>query len=70
MIRFGELTDFGVRKRIAVKAAGKPDCGLETGDCPGKFAKLDEETIRNTEAVVCNNDDMALGVYDYYKNIR
>ena len=25
-----------------------------------KFAKLDEETIRNTEAVVCNNDDMAL----------
>ena len=32
-----------------------------------KFAKLDEETIRNTEAVVCNNDDMALGVYDYYK---
>lgn len=35
-----------------------------------KFAKLDEETIRNTEAVVCNNDDMALGVYDYYKNIR
>ena len=34
-----------------------------------KFAKLDEETIRNTEAVVCNNDDMHL-IYDYYKNIK
>lgn len=32
-----------------------------------KFAELDEEVIRNVEAVVCNNDDMALGVYDYYE---
>lgn len=32
-----------------------------------KFAKLDKETINNAEAVICNNDDMALGVYDYYK---
>ena len=32
-----------------------------------KFAALDEETVQNVEAVICNNDDMALGEYDYYK---
>ena len=32
-----------------------------------KFAALDRETIKNVEAVVCNNDEMALGIYDYYE---
>ena len=32
-----------------------------------KFAALDREVIGNVEAVVCNNDEMALGIYDYYE---
>ena len=27
-----------------------------------KFAALDDEAVQNVEAVICNNDDMALGV--------
>ena len=26
-----------------------------------KFAALDDEAVQNVEAVICNNDDMALG---------
>lgn len=33
-----------------------------------EFSKLDKEIIENTEAVVCHNDDMALGIYDYYRS--
>ena len=32
------------------------------------FSKLDKEIIENIDAVVCHNDDMALGIYDYYKS--
>lgn len=35
-----------------------------------KFAELDEEIIRNAEVVICNNDDMALGIYDYYQQYQ
>ena len=33
-----------------------------------EFSRLDKEIIENIEAVVCHNDDMALGIYDYYKS--
>ena len=32
-----------------------------------EFSKLDKEIMKNVEVVVCHNDDMALGIYDYYK---
>ena len=31
------------------------------------FCKLDKESIAAIEVVVCHNDDMALGIYDFYK---
>ena len=31
------------------------------------FSQMDKEIVGNTEAVICHNDDIALGVYDYYK---
>lgn len=32
-----------------------------------KIASLPDQTVTAAEAVVCNNDDMALGVYEYYQ---
>ena len=32
-----------------------------------EFSELDKEIVENIEAVVCHNDDMALGIYDYYE---
>lgn len=32
-----------------------------------EFSMLDKEIIENTEAVICHNDNMALGIYDFYK---
>lgn len=32
-----------------------------------EFSGLDKNIIENVEAVVCHNDDMALGINDYYK---
>lgn len=32
-----------------------------------EFSQLNQEVIQTAEAVVCHNDDMALGIYDYYK---
>lgn len=31
-----------------------------------ELENLPEETIRQAEAVICSNDSMALGVYDFY----
>ena len=32
-----------------------------------EFSELEKDIIENVEAVVCHNDDMALGIYDYYE---
>lgn len=32
------------------------------------FGELEKEIIENAEAVVCHNDNMALGIYDYYES--
>ena len=33
-----------------------------------EFAKMGKDIIENVEAVVCHNDNMALGIYDYYES--
>lgn len=35
-----------------------------------EFSGMEKEIMEQVEAVVCHNDDMALGIYDYYKENR
>lgn len=32
-----------------------------------QLGTLSEQALREAEAIVCNNDDMALGAYDFYQ---
>lgn len=73
----GEKTHFDAVRRTNGFLEGSSDINLNQLEnisadwkrtfAHDEFSKLDEETIKNVEVVVCHNDDMALGIYDYYE---
>ena len=56
--------NFTTQQIALVSADWKRDIAKEN------FSKLDKSKIENCEAVVCNNDDMALGVLDAIKEMN
>lgn len=57
-----------VTRNIQLNQLGDLFADWDRNQCYSKLESMDFATLKNAEAIICNNDDMALGAYDFYKN--
>ena len=56
-----------LKKAVPIEQIASIAAGWDRKTAKENFLSLPEETVRNCEAVICNNDEMALGIMDAYQ---
>lgn len=56
-----------LKKAVSIEQIASIAAGWDRKTAKENFLSLPEETVRNCEAVICNNDEMALGIMDAYQ---
>ena len=56
-----------LKKAVSIEQIASIAAGWDRKIAKENFLSLPEETVENCEAVICNNDEMALGIMDAYQ---